>query len=75
MADVEAGLSRVPETTYFRGHLYLVLGQIEERRAAALREGGSHEPAREAEARALRAYLRAKTVQEEVIRRSIPDPR
>jgi tetratricopeptide (TPR) repeat protein len=63
----------VPEPSYFRGHLYEVLGIVEERRARALTQAGSPQAAEDAKNRALAAFEQSMTIQAEVIRTSSID--
>jgi tetratricopeptide (TPR) repeat protein len=69
---VEQGLALVPTPTYFRGHLYEIRGLAEERRAAALTQGGDAEGAARAKTRALAALDTAMKIQAEVIEKSAP---
>jgi hypothetical protein len=70
-ADVKEGLERAKESTYFRGHLYEVLGVIEEKRAAAMTKSGNETAAREARKRAIDASEQAVKIQDDVIQRSL----
>lgn len=71
-ADVAAGLSLVPEPSYFRGHLFEVRGLAEERRSKALAGAGDSERAEAAKTRALAAFQEAMNIQAAVIERSAP---
>lgn len=72
--DVRAGLLRAREQTYFRGHLYEVLGLVEERRAAALDQAGNAAGAKAARARAVDASEEAVKIQDRVLERVAPPP-
>jgi tetratricopeptide (TPR) repeat protein len=67
LADVERGLALVPETSYFRGHLYETRGLVEERRTKALASAGDAQGAEKARERALAAFEEAMRVQQAVI--------
>lgn len=67
--DVESGLKVVPEPNYFRGHLFEVLGGVEERRASVAEKAGDASTAKAARERALTAGEQAVKIQEEVINR------
>lgn len=69
--DVERGLALVPDTTYFRGHLYEVLGFVEERQAESRAKAGDKAGADAARKRAVEASERAVSIQDEVIRRAL----
>jgi tetratricopeptide (TPR) repeat protein len=69
--SVAAGLGLVPETSYFRGHLFEVQGMLEERRAKSLRQAGDGSGAEQAQGRALEAFARAMAIQEQVIEKAI----
>jgi len=72
LREVERGLERVPETSYFRGHLFEVRGLIEERRQKALEERGDRAAADQARQRALQAFEESMRIQSEVIRGVTP---
>lgn len=73
LREVDAGLALVPEPSHFRGHLLEVRGLVHERRAKVLAARGDEAGAgREREA-AIEAFEQAIGVQEEVIRRALPD--
>ncbi|MCC6645783.1 MAG: hypothetical protein IT374_09460 [Polyangiaceae bacterium] len=72
--DVGAGLDRAREPTYFRGHLYEVLGLVHERRAAALEKAGRADDAKAARARAIDASEEAVKIQDHVLQRVAPSP-
>jgi hypothetical protein len=74
LRDVDQGLALVPETSYFRGHLFEVRGLIEERQAKALAARGDPSAAKAAEERALAAFQEAMRVQSEVIEKATPRP-
>jgi len=67
-AHLRAGLELVPDTGYFRGHLFEVRGVIEERRAKALAAQGDTQGAAAANQRALEALEQAMSIQADVIR-------
>jgi hypothetical protein len=71
--SISKALPWVPEPSYFRGHLYEVLGLIEERRARALTRAGNTAAAELAKNRALTAFEQSMTIQAEVIRSSSSD--
>ena len=66
--SVNRALVWVPETNYFRGHLYEVLGLVEERRAHLLAQSGDVAGAEQAKNRALAAFEQSMGIQAEVIR-------
>jgi len=66
--SVNRALAWVPQASYFRGHLYEVLGLVEERRAHALAQSGKGEAAEQAKGRALAAFEQSMSIQSEVIR-------
>ena len=68
LTDVDRGLELVPETSYFRGHLFETRGLIEERRTKALSEAGDAPGAAKARERALAAFEEAMRTQQAVIR-------
>ncbi len=70
--DVRAGLERARGESYFRGHLYEVLGLVEERRAAAHEKAGRAADAKAARARAVDASEEAIKIQERVLERVTP---
>lgn len=71
--SVERGLRQVPETNYYRGHLYELLGIIEEREHQTLAQQKDAEGAAAAAARALLALDEAMRIQAEVIAQAGPD--
>jgi tetratricopeptide (TPR) repeat protein len=71
-ADVAEGLRLVPETSYFRGHLFEVRGLSEERRSKALASAGDVANAAAAKNRALTAFQEAMEIQAAVIERTAP---
>lgn len=71
-ADVAAGLTLVPEPSYFRGHLLEVRGLSEERRSKALASAGDAQRAEAAKTRALAAFQEAMEIQAAVIERTAP---
>ena len=73
-ADVDQGLTLVPERSYFRGHLMEIRGLVEERRGKALAAAGDATGAKAAEERALTAFQGAMRIQAAVIERSAPTP-
>lgn len=70
-AHLRAGLELVPDTGYFRGHLFEVRGVVEERRAQALAAKGDTQGAAAANQRALDALEQAMAIQADVIRGAI----
>ena len=70
-AQVREGLKFAPETSYFRGHLFEVLGIVEERRSAALAAAGQTAEAEQARQRAIAALEEAVEIQDTVIRSAI----
>ena len=87
LADVESRLNEfehatqtlnralpwVPDVSYFRGHLYEVLGLVEERHARWLAGAGNSSAADEAKNRAIAAFEESMKIQAEVIRTSSAD--
>jgi hypothetical protein len=71
--SVSAALPWVPEPSYFRGHLYEILGLVEERCAQSLSRGGNRVAADQAKDRALAAFEQSMNIQAEVIRSSSAD--
>ncbi len=71
--SVSTALPWVPEPSYFRGHLYEILGLVEERRAQSLSRGGNLVAANQAKDRALAAFEQSMNIQAEVIRSSSAD--
>ncbi len=71
-AHLRAGLELVPETGYFRGHLFEVRGVVEERRGKALAAQGDEQGAAAANQRALDALEQAMAIQADVIRGATP---
>jgi tetratricopeptide (TPR) repeat protein len=74
LADVEKGLTLVPDEGYFRGHLVEVRGLVEERHAKALAASGDLSGSKAAEDRALTAFQEAMRIQSAVIERAAPKP-
>jgi len=72
LADLERGLSLVPEASYFRGHLFEVRGLVEERQSKALAARGDAAGAAQAQERALAAFQEAMRIQSEVIQKASP---
>lgn len=72
--DVRAGLERARSQTYFRGHLFEVLGLVEERRAAAHDKAGRAADAKAARTRAIDASEEAVKIQDRVLERVTPAP-
>jgi tetratricopeptide (TPR) repeat protein len=70
--EIDAGLDSARAPTYFRGHLFEVRGQVEERRVKALRGTGRGHEADQARDRSLAAYEEAMKIQAEVIRAAAP---
>jgi hypothetical protein len=71
--SISNALPWVPESNYFRGHLYEVLGLVEERRSQALTRAGNAAAAELAKSRALLAFEQSMSIQAEVIRSSSAD--
>lgn len=69
--EVEQGLALVPETSYFRGHLFEVLGFVEEKQAEARAKAGDPMGAEAARKRAVEASEKAVLIQDEVIRHAL----
>jgi hypothetical protein len=69
---VNVGLNLVPEPTYFRGHLFEVRGQLEERQAESLGKAGDEAAAKAARERALSAFEEAMRIQQSVIEKAAP---
>lgn len=74
LADVEKGLTLVPDEGYFRGHLVEVRGLVEERYAKSLAASGDVSGSKAAEDRALAAFQEAMRIQSAVIERAAPKP-
>jgi hypothetical protein len=74
LADVEKGLTLVPDEGYFRGHLVEVRGLVEERHAKSLAASGDLSGSKAAEDRALAAFQEAMRIQSAVIERAAPKP-
>lgn len=79
--DVTGGLALAKTTSYFRGHLFEVRGLVDQRRAAALAkavdagqaDAGDAAEIAAAKQRAIEAFEEAMKIQNEVIRKSVPD--
>lgn len=71
--SVTGALPWVPEPSYFRGHLFEVLGLVEERRARALTKLGNVEASDRAKNQAVAAFEQSMSIQTEVIRLSSAD--
>lgn len=69
--DVNDGLAHAKQATYFRGHLYEVMGLVEEKHAAALEKKGDAASARDARKRAIEASEQAVKIQDEVISQAL----
>lgn len=67
--DIQQGLERAREVSYFRGHLFEVQAVVEERRAASLTSDPA--AASQARARAIRAAEQAVEIQDQVLRRAL----
>jgi hypothetical protein len=65
---VELGLASARGATYFRGHLFEVLGLVNERQSAVLKAKGDAVAAEAARRRALDAFEQAMKIQDAVIR-------
>ena len=63
----------VPDASYYRGHLFEVLGLVEERRTRALERQGNVKEAASARDRAMAAFEESMRIQAEVIRTSSAD--
>lgn len=70
-AAIAAGLGNAKSPTYFRGHLFEVLGALEERREKALRVKGRGQEADQARERSLAAYEEAMRIQAQVVSETI----
>lgn len=66
-------LSWVPEPSYFRGHLFEVLGLLEERRARQLEQSGKQDTANQARVLAIDAFEESMKIQAEVVRTTQAD--
>lgn len=71
-ADVAMGLKLVPSVSYFRGHLFEVLGLTEQRRAKALESEKNDAGASAAKQRALEAFEKSMRIQAKVIQANVP---
>lgn len=71
-ADVAMGLKLVPSVSYFRGHLFEVLGLTEQRRARALEAQKNDAGASAAKQRALEAFEKSMRIQAKVIQANVP---
>jgi tetratricopeptide (TPR) repeat protein len=71
--DVQAGLERAHEPTYFRGHLLEVGGLVEEARVHALADAGKRDEADRARARAVQMLDDAVRIQQTTIERALSD--
>jgi hypothetical protein len=71
--DTRAGLDLAQGTTYFRGHLYEVLGLVLERRAKDAARRGDDGAAAALRREAVAASLYAVRIQDDVIRRTLRD--
>jgi len=71
--SVAKALVSVPDPSYFRGHLFEVLGLVEERRAHSLAQAGKAAESEQARGRALAAFEQSMSIQAEVIRALSPD--
>ena len=60
----------VPDASYYRGHLFEVLGLLEERRTRTLERQGNVKESASARARAMAAFEESMRIQAEVIRTS-----
>jgi hypothetical protein len=69
--QVRQGLKHSREASYFRGHLFEVLGLVEERRSAALAARGERSQADGARQRAIDAFEQAVDIQDAVIRKAV----
>ena len=63
----------VPDASYYRGHLFEVLGLVEERRTRALERQGNVKEAATARDRAMAAFEESMRIQADVIRTSSAD--
>jgi len=68
---VQVGLASARKPTYFRGHLFEVLGLVHERQSAALKAQGDRVRAEAARRRALDAFEHAMQIQDSVIRDAV----
>jgi len=73
-AEVKAGLELVPETSYFRGHLFEVRGLVEERLGKKKAQEGDPAGAARARERALAAFEEAMRIQGAVIDSGTQEP-
>lgn len=74
VTHVQRGLSQLTEDSYFRGHLYEVLGVVEQRRAERLAKAGQGDLSAQAKERALAAFERSMEINARVIQKAAPAP-
>lgn len=72
-SDVQKGLDRAHEPTYFRGHLLEVGGLVEEARVHALADAGHRDEANRARSRAVQMLEDAVRIQQGTIERALSD--
>jgi tetratricopeptide (TPR) repeat protein len=72
-ADVQKGLERADEPTYFHGHLLEVGGLVEEARAHGLTDAGKRAEADDARTRAMQMFEEAVRVQQGAIEHALSD--
>lgn len=70
---INGALPWVPDASYFRGHLFEVLGLVEERRTRMLERQGNAKEAESARSRAMAAFEESMKIQAEVIRTTSAD--
>lgn len=71
--DVEEGLKRAPQVSFFEGHLIEIRGVIAQRRAKDLGDKGDKAGAERERRRAFEDFDRAVQIQDKVIERLLPD--
>ncbi|MFO0551921.1 MAG: hypothetical protein U0271_26280 [Polyangiaceae bacterium] len=69
--EIERGLDLAREVTHYRGHLYEILGVIEERQMEELKKKGDTHGAEAAKERAIQAFEKAIEIQDEVINQAL----
>ncbi len=73
LGRISAALVWVPETSYFRGHLFETRGLVEQRQAEEHAKWGRTAESAAAKVRALAAFETAMQIQADVIRQTPPD--
>jgi hypothetical protein len=70
---LHTALTWVPDTSYFRGHLFEIEGLVEERHSKALERQGELTAAASARSHAMAAFEQSMKIQAEVIRSTSAD--